>query len=191
MDISFRLFERAKTHGLCVATALALTIVAPAHSQPVTVTLNLQSQLAGQVGSMVLTGQSFGSGVPLDPLSSDAAIAVVGQFHRATLAMDRGGTMNTICPDDQAQYADLLETDDDAQIAAAFLQPFTTRTAMLEVRFGSYTILFATLSGPTVDPLVRNYVLKSVNGLMCLTYDLRSDETYNFTVGLITTKLGG
>ena len=178
----------------CLRRALFLSLLtlAPlASAQTITVTLDLQSSVAGKVGSISLSGQSFGSGIPLDPSSSNPAVAVIGRFQSATLAGDRAGALAAICPETQSEYADLVAEDDDLQFAADFLAPFTTRTALSEIQFGNYFVLFAELKGPSVDRYIRNYAVKSVNGSMCMTMDLRGDPTYNTPVDLITASLGG
>jgi hypothetical protein len=177
----------------CLASFAALLLFGePAFAQQsVVLNLNMQSALAGKVGSVAVNGQSFGTGTPLSPQSSNPGVAVVGAFHTATLALDTAGVLKAICPADQSQYTDMVETPDDAQVAAQFLQAFTTRTALLEVQFGTYSIVFAKLTGPDIDPLVRNYALKSVNGAMCMTFELRGDPTFNTVVDLITASLGG
>jgi len=46
-------------------------------------------------------------------------------------------------------------------------------------------------TGPTVDRVISDYVLKPVNGQMCMTYDLRQDPTSNTVVDVVTAFLGG
>jgi len=110
---------------------------------------------------------------------------------RVVAAVHRAGALAAICPETQSEYADLVADDDDLQFAADFLAPFTTRTALSEIQFGSYFVLFAELKGPSVERYIRNYAVKSVNGSMCMTMDLRGDPTYNTTVDLVTASLGG
>lgn len=182
------LVERRLRRALFISL---LTLAPLASAQTVTVTLDLQSSLAGKVGSISLSGQSFGSGIPLDPSSSNPAVAVIGRFHSATLARDRAGTLAALCPATQSEYAELVADDEDLQFAADFLAPFTTRTALRQIQFGNYFVVFAELKGPGVDRYIRNYAVKSVDGTMCMTMDLRGDATYNTTVNLVTASLGG
>jgi len=150
---------------------------------------DVQSALAGRIGALTLAGQTFGPGIPLDPSASDPAVGTIGRFHAATLNADRTGTLAAICPADQAGYSDLIATDDDAQLALQFLQPFSTRTARLRINYGTYTVVFAVLSGPNIEPLVRDYPLKIVNGSFCMTFDLRGDPAYNMVVNLISGSI--
>ena len=166
---------KRKNKGLLAATLALLATAASAQSG--TWQFPLTSPSVGQVGTVVVPGEAWAPGTPLDGYAAEEPLTIVQRFYQALSAGDVATATQLICVGDRPAFAGA-----NGQDLAQYLKTYTGRERVGIIQYPTLDLVFVRLVAPSgailraievlppaADPILNVYPAPPRRTSSCIT----------------------
>jgi len=166
--------QRMKKGMLALVLA---TLSAAASAQSGSWQFPLLSPKVGQVGTILVPGERWSAGTPLDGYAAEEPLTIVQKFYQALAAGDLTAATALICAGDRPAFAGA-----DAQNLVQYLQTYPTRERVGIIQYPTLDLVFIRLVSPSgailraievlppaADPILNVYPAPPRRTSSCIT----------------------